>query len=468
MIRDCRRASVKGLEIVKRARKRQGWTKSAPIWAITAQISVATLKKFWTRANLMRDNFDRICQAVGVNPDEICESESDLILSTEMEIAVLDDEWVGRENLIESLITKLQDLHRLILLLGITGIGKTALAENLVIKLRGNWIELRENCENTTRPKDFVTVASSWLTSWGEKVSNDLKKNPEQLLNRLVDKLCNGKYLLLVDSLEYLLIGNETDGWGNFADPQWAMFWKSLLSAPTCQSRIIITSQDFPVQLERDCERYPNRWHLEKIAGLIASEQKKLFKKIDLLEDLENPDLRLMLIGEIYAGHPLALRVIGGEIKQSWQGNIAAYWQENSRYIEEVRDALTAAKAAEGSNDGTEDRWKLDSYTNQLRNRVRERINITFERLRSQLPIAHELICTASIYRGEVPEVFWLAQLEMEGYVREQQLLAITDLRNRFLIEDCGFDSINQRLVAQHNLIRSVAIAQRLKFYSDD
>ncbi|WP_339377555.1 hypothetical protein [Merismopedia glauca] len=41
-------------------------------------------------------------------------------------------------------------------------------------------------------------------------------------------------------------------------------------------------------------------------------------------------------------------------------------------------------------------------------------------------------------------------------------------LGDRFLVEDCGFDDVGERLVAQHNLIRSVAIAQRLEFYNAD
>jgi hypothetical protein len=55
----------------------------------------------------------------------------------------------------------------------------------------------------------------------GEIVPKDDRK-PEQLLRRLVKRLRENRYLILIDSLEYLLAGNEDDGWGDFADEWWA------------------------------------------------------------------------------------------------------------------------------------------------------------------------------------------------------------------------------------------------------
>jgi hypothetical protein len=456
------RASIKGLEIVDVARKRLRWNKHDFRWYGEAHVSLPTLRRFWQRCNLASDSFTSICQAVGLEPHEIWEQSSDTLLTRDMEIAVLDESCVGRADLISDLFAKLQNSHRFLLLLGMTGIGKTTLAESLVIKLRGNWLELRENYEDTNRPKDFVTVVSNWLISWGENIDN-IRYSPEQLLNQVISRLSNHKHLLLLDSLEYLLMGSEENGWGDFVDPWWGEFWRNLLSAPSCQSRIIITSQDFPVQLAQDCDRYPNLWHQEIITGLTTAEQQELFIKLGLANNSEPPDSRLMLIGEIYAGHPLALRVIAGEIKQSNHNNFSAYWQENGHYIKQVEADL---RAAQENIQGQDDRWKLDSYTRQLRLRVRDRITMTFQRLKLQMPIAHQLICVASIYRCAVPDNFWKEQLEMEGYNQEEQSSAMIALQDRFLVEDGGFDAANVHLISQHNLIRSVAITQRLKFYN--
>lgn len=155
------------------------------------------------------------------------------------------------------------------------------------------------------------------------------------------------------------------------------------------------------------------------------------------------------------------MRTIAGEIKGSYSRNVRAYWKENSNYIEEVKNAIDAARK-QGMVRGEEDRWKLSSYTKVLRQKVNERIETTFERLKNNVYDAYFLLCTASAYRCEVKESWWLSNLEDEGYSQERQKAAMQTLRDRYLVEDAGFDHEDDRLVGQHNLIRSVAIDHRL------
>jgi hypothetical protein len=299
------------------------------------------------------------------------------------------------------------------------------------------------------------------MEKWEENLPLDERK-PEQLLGRLVKRLRENQHLILLDSLEYLLTGNEEDGWGDFTDEWWGKLFVSLLSESFCQSRLILTSQDFPAELERECDRYKNLWHYQLLKGLETSEQVELFQKANLDGDLESPHNPLRLIGEVYDGHPLALRVIAGEIAESWHRNVQAYWKKYRREIEEVKEALDAARK-DGIVEGKEDRWQLSSYTVALRRRVKKRLETTFERLKNDVYDAYFLLCTASVYRGEVQESFWLSNLEDEGYTEEQQKAAMQALRDRYLVEDRDINHEDERLVGQHNLIRDVAINHRLK-----
>ncbi|HAG84328.1 MAG TPA: ATP-binding protein, partial [Cyanobacteria bacterium UBA12227] len=299
-----------------------------------------------------------------------------------------------------------------------------------------------------------------WLEKWGEIIPKEERK-PEQLLPRLVKRLCENRYLILMDSLECLLAGNEEDGWGDFKDEWWGKFFVSLLAQSDCQSRLILTSQDLPTKFETDCERYKNLWYCQLLKGLETPEQVALFQKDKLDGDLELPHSPLRLIGEVYDGHPLALRTIAGEIKGSYGGKVRAYWKENSRYIEGVKEAIDEARN-QGIVKLDENRWQLASYTKVLRNQVKKRIDKTFERLKNDVYDAYVLLCTASIYRCEVKEKWWLINLEDEGYTEKQQKAAMETLRERYLVEDRGIDDEDNRLVGQHSLIRSVAIAHRL------
>ncbi|GET37749.1 ATP-binding protein [Microseira wollei] len=459
------KASKEGLEIVDIARRKKGWTKHSPKWSQPEKTDIitpiASLKRFWRRIPIDRDAFVEICKRVGVNDwEEIVDHTPTQQTVSYMEFSVYDDAWVGRETLIQLLSDRVNSSCRVLLLVGMTGIGKTALAERVVQELRGDWREHRDNFEDNNKASYFASVAQQWLEKWGENVPNEERK-PEQLLRRLVKRLRENRYLILMDSLEYLLTGNEEDGWGDFADEWWGKFFVSLLAESSCQSRFILTSQDLPTKFETDCDRYKNIWHCQLLKGLEIPEQVALFQKAELDGDLEFPHSPLRIIGEVYDGHPLALRTIAGEIKGSYAGKVSAYWKDNSRYIEEVKEAIDEARDQRVVK-GDEDRWQLASYTKVLRRKVKERIEKTFDRLKNDVYDAYLLFCMASIYRWEVKETWWLINLEDEGYSEEQQKAAMQTLRERYLVEDGGIDDEDNRLVGQHNLIRSVAIAHRL------
>jgi hypothetical protein len=93
-------------------------------------------------------------------------------------------------------------------------------------------------------------------------------------------------------------------------------FFVSFLAEPSCQSRFILTSQDLPTKFETaECDRYKNLWYCQLLKGLEVPEQVALFQKAELDGDWELPHSPLRVIGEVYDGHPLALRTIAGEIK---------------------------------------------------------------------------------------------------------------------------------------------------------
>ena len=55
-------------------------------------------------------------------------------------------------------------------------------------------------------------------------------------------------------------------------------------------------------------------------------------------------------IGAAYEGHPLALRVIAGEIKnRPFTGNVIAYWNRYGNEVEEVEKAISEAQEGKGN-----------------------------------------------------------------------------------------------------------------------
>jgi NB-ARC domain len=451
--------SQTGKDTIEQARKRKGWSANSAKWCDTAFTTAATLKRFRARTAISQDVFQKLCEAVGVNWEEVVETDISAQPQLNPEFSQFDQSWVGRDQLITDLKQKIKDSYRILIITGITGIGKTALAEKLVFDLHKDWLNgdwkkfNQENFDDKNQASDFASVAVRWLEKWGQIVTENERKNTKQILDRLVNFLVNNRYLVVMDSLELIMKGNEDEGWSDFEDEWWVKFFHGLLASNNCQSRFILTTQELPGQID---PRYKNFWHRQFLSGLEPSEQLDLFDKTGLdIEPSSGHKPYLERIGKAYEGHPLALRVISGEIgDRPFFGNVIAYWKKHGKEIEEVEKAIAEAKE-QGIIKGADDKWELDRYSRGLRKRVRSRLEITFSRLEKDAFYAYLLICSASIYRCAVTPDFWLDLLKYDCE-EEQQKIALETLRDRYLLEENVEN--NQYVIRQHNLIRSVAL----------
>ncbi|MEA5553732.1 ATP-binding protein [Anabaena cylindrica UHCC 0172] len=430
-----------------------------------------TFTKFHDGDGVTRDTAETYCDVLEIpnwreNWDDIVE----LVPEKITDWPVYDDGWVGRKQLVSSLTKKVCGNCRLLLLLGITGIGKTALSERIADDIQTRFTKiLRVNFDSDDNPKDFVSVAGRWLEELGILIED---KQTGAILKRLVNHLREERILILIDSLEALLIESE-DGWGDFEDEWWSKFFEHFLTIESSQSRLIVTSQDLPSKIETLASRYPNFYHREILEWLLEDEQIALFEKAGLDVDLESEDKPILLrIGKIYKGHPLTLRVISGEIVESFGSNTRAFWQNVGDEIELVEQHLTEAESGLKS-EGVDDDWKLHKLTRKIRSEVyRRRVDTVFKRLKNQNPDAYLLICLSAIYRRPVQDSGWLLQLDKyvrhfrnEVYSKEKQQQVLDNLFARFLVET-SINHENHRVLGLDNLIRSVALEHRQTLFT--
>jgi len=443
------------------------------------EIALSTVSNFFRGVNVSISKFEQISETLGLEPGKLilprdrraegeiesraAREESAPAVSEALPPAIAvfayDAAWSGRESLMQALNQRLRENCRLLLLTGLSGIGKTALAERLFVEAsqQGKAIPLlRENFDSPEQATDFASVAARLLEKCGQLVLPTERSDTINLTKRLIHCLQESAYWLIVDSLEEILEGNEHEGWSEFKDRSFVPFFQAVLAAETFQSRIILTSQELPSQITEVGTRYRNFWLNQPLSGLTEAEQLELFEKTGLEVNANSSNRSyLVRLGKAYEGHPLALRVIAGEIgSQPFYGQVKAYWNKYGQEIEAIEQAIAAAQT--GKVTGSEDHWQLDRFSRLLRQNVRSRLEKTFTRLRQDVKQAYLLLCEASVYRCAVPEAWWLSHLDAWHCGDSNKQAALEALRERYLVEESIHSE--QYLLRQHHLIRSIAL----------
>ncbi len=447
--RDRLKASPEGLQVVEQAIRQRGWGRQSAAWYDRAHVSLGTLRRFWQRIPIRAESFVAICEAVGVDWQQVVDRNA-VLAEPLPAVTYCGGVWVGRAALIDEVVQRCQQGCRLLFVTGMTGVGKTALVNQVCQRLASGFADQRwVNFDGGDRT-EFNQVAPCLVNG-----ALDLAAlPPDEGAQTVVRALTSQTSLVVLDGLEATLQGDEETGWSEFKDPHWSQFFKRLLATAACQSVVLVTSQEFPAALRTMGSRYEAIWHCVDLKGLKPEEQDQLFDQLGLAR-ANDPEGQgwLRRIGAAYEGHPLALNVIAGEVLASpFNGNLAAYWSTYGHEIEQLEQIKQAVEL-----EGEDDPLRLDRYTRQLRHIVRQRIEASFLRLQQEVPLAYHLLCLGAVYRRPVVESFWLNLLTPLQPNAEQQQLMLDALLDRYLVEELL--EHNQLHLRQHNVIRSIALS---------
>ncbi|MBE9040788.1 tetratricopeptide repeat protein [Oscillatoriales cyanobacterium LEGE 11467] len=433
------------INTVKLALKRQGFPSQT---ALKEEVGLArsTVSKFLNGESVDRWVFLELCEKLGQDWQDIADKEVETALPTPSDSpshpfqpsTYNAETWVERQQPLAEATEHLRGNCCILLITGITGQGKTALAERVAVELSGElqseWQPLRGVNLDDETARNFEVAVERLLVQMGETVQAEDRTQPQFLLNRLVKRLQENPYLVPIDSLEVLLEGKTDFAVHNeFREEyrDWWQFCQRLLLSPTCQSRLILTSQDLPTQFASCKSRF---WHQLSLSGLNGDEQMQLFEKLlgkQLPEISPEAQEYLKRMGNAYEGHSLVLEVIAGEIATDFAGNVVGYWQRYRREFEEI-------EATPGNQ--------------QLQRRVKVRVRQSLERLQQDSEAAFGLLLAASVYRRKVPESFWLAMVEGEDGDNLLEMLKLRGLTIREYNPQLG-----EFFLRQHNLIRNTA-----------
>jgi len=321
------RASETGIEIIDRLRQQRGWNRQSQAWCQAAFTTLATLRRFRQRDSVQQDTFIRICQAVGVeNWEEIAEDSPfpnpvQLDRSRGMPDVSI---FYGRMDELAKLTHWITtDRCRLIALLGMGGIGKSALAVRLAEQIAPQfesviWRSLR-----------YTPSLASLLFELTQEVSTqeDLSQSDtiEEQISSLIEELQRHRVLLVLDGWETVLssgdfAGHYREGYRGYGN------LLQRIGQESHQGCLLLTSREKTPEISLlEGQTAPVRSF--NLAGL-GEAAKEIFRT----EDLSDEEQWSRLI-QIYRGNPLVLQVIATFIRELFGNSVSAFLREGGTLI---------------------------------------------------------------------------------------------------------------------------------------
>jgi WD40 repeat protein len=226
----------------------------------------------------------------------------------------------------------LNDQCRLVALLGMGGIGKTALAATLSEQIQAHfdyviWRSLRE-------APSVEKILTDLVRFFSNQQEIDLPETIGASVTRLIDYLQRSRCLVVLDNMESILQ----------AGPQAGQYCAGYEGYGTLLQRVgesrhrscfVVTSREKPQEIAR-LEGPKDFVRSHMLQGLDTAAGQAFLRA----EGLQADDKQWQPLFEYYSGNPLALKIIINIIQDLFSGNIAEFRYQELGLFGDIRDLL--------------------------------------------------------------------------------------------------------------------------------
>jgi WD40 repeat protein len=232
----------------------------------------------------------------------------------------------------------MRDRCQLVALLGMGGIGKTALSVKLVERVEDQfdafiWCSLR----NAPPLKEVLCTALQYLSNH-QQVELDIPQNMSEGIYRLINYFKERRCLVVLDNAEALLrsgdkAGNYREGYEEYGE----LFRQ--VGEQRHQSCLILTSREKPNEIGLlEGPILPVRSF--QLSGLSAIEGREIFA---IKGTFTGSEEEWSVLIQHYAGNPLALRMVAAAIQELFDGSITEileYLKQGVFIFDDIRGLL--------------------------------------------------------------------------------------------------------------------------------
>lgn len=345
------------IDTVKHSVRRSGFLTQRSL-AEETDISLATVSKFLTGGPVDRAIFQELCDKLSLDWKAIADlsPEPDDPLSQPTLAAIAPpptaapappqtprrEDWgdamdvftfYGRTQelaTLEHLI--LQERCRLVCLIGMGGIGKTALSLKLAEQIKDGFeVVIWRSLRNAPLLPDLLADILRVLNCQGEM---DLPEAIGSRITRLIEQLRNARCLLVLDNAESIL--DTGDRAGSYRDGYeiYGQFFQSV-GEGRHQSCLVLTSRELPGGLAAKVGKATPIRSLQ-LAGLDVDTAQSILEEKGL-SPLETNSRTLV---EHYSGNPLALKIASTAIQDVFAGDITQFLEQGTVVFGDISDLL--------------------------------------------------------------------------------------------------------------------------------
>ena len=215
------------------------------------------------------------------------------------------------------------DHCRLVSVLGMGGVGKTALVIKLAEQIKEQFDYIMWRSLRNAPP--LAEILGECIQFLSHQRDNDLPESMDRKISKLIDYLRQQRCLLMLDNAEAILLEGERAG---YYRPGYEAYGELLkrVGETRHQSCLILTSREKPKEIAAlEGALHPVRsLYLE---GLAEAEGRKIFRDRGAFFGTDD-DWR-ELIERRYTGNPLALQIVSNRIQELFAGNISNFLRQD-------------------------------------------------------------------------------------------------------------------------------------------
>ena len=227
----------------------------------------------------------------------------------------------------------LDDQCRLVGILGMGGLGKTALVTRLAEQVQTHFQYLIWRSLCNVPP--LAEILADWVLTLSDQQTYDLPDEIDKRISLLLDHLRQKRCLLILDNAESILQAGEKAGHYRVGYEDYGQLLQRV-GESRHQSCLLLTSREKPRQFGfLESQSAPVR--TLPLANIDTAAGQAILQDRGLTGTAENWATLL----DRYSGNPLALKLVAETVRELFWGEIADFLQEESTIFGGIRDLLT-------------------------------------------------------------------------------------------------------------------------------